>query len=209
MFQVTHGPLISQPEQWLLAFDPHTENRLARAVPGRFKHVRAFGYVPFLHVWLFLDPTFAGIEVWVAAKGEAADAMAAQWTRGCTVVLMPRRPHANQALALAASGWCVPVVKRLIGLQSGALRVDALFGDCLRQGGRLYGQQLSRTSDDDADHGQQRAGNAWRRLAHKLAGYDRGWHSGRADAANIHAAGHAFASCAAEPDAAHLHRADA
>lgn len=146
MISVEHGPLISQPGAWVLAFDPVAANRWIGALtPGRFKHVRAFGYVPFLHVWIFIDANFAGLEVQLAAEGAPADALAASWTRGCTMVVMQRRPHASRSLVTAASGWCVPTVKRLIGLRSSALRVDALFADCLRNGGTLYGQHVLST----------------------------------------------------------------
>src|SRR5690348_8565690 len=123
MIHAIPGPLISQPEQWILAFEPALPGqRWLNMIPGRFKHVRAYGYVPFLHVWVFVDATFAGLELRVAANGAAADAQAELWTRHCTIVLMPRRPHANRSVLLSASGWCVPAVKRLIGLKSSALR---------------------------------------------------------------------------------------
>lgn len=164
MIQAIHGPLISQPSHWVLCFDPVAATRwLARLTPGRFKHVRAFGYVPFLHVWIFLDPAIRGLDIWIAAEGEPADLMAAQWTRGCDVVIMPRGPAANCSIITAASGWCVPVIKRLIGLRSGALRPDALFADCLRNGGKLHGRQLVTTSDQPGADGDGRAadGRRW------------------------------------------------
>lgn len=154
MISLIHGPLIYKPEQWIVVFDPVAQNRVCRWLsPGRFKHVRAYGYVPFLHVWLFVDANLAGLELYVAAGGEPARAMAAEWTRGCTCVLMPRRPHANRSLVTAASGWCVPTVKRLIGLRSSALRCDALLADCLRNGGHMYGRPILTISPTDATAG--------------------------------------------------------
>lgn len=143
MITAIHGPLIYQPEQWVLVFDRKPANRwIGWLVWGEYKHVRAYGYVPFLHVWIFQTANLAGIEVWVAADGEPARAMIGQWTAGDTErMLMPRRPHANRSPFLALSGWCVPHVKRLIGLRSSALRPSSLFADCLRNGGRLYGNQ--------------------------------------------------------------------
>lgn len=154
MITLIHGPLIYKPEQWIVVFDPVAQNRVCRWLsPGRFKHVRAYGYVPFLHVWLFVDANLAGLELYVAADGDPARAMAAEWTRGCTRVLMPRREHANRSLRVAASGWCVPTVARLIGLRSSALRVDRLLADCLRNGGRMYGQPVLTFSPTDSDTG--------------------------------------------------------
>lgn len=146
MITVLHGPLISRPETWVLAFARTAASPWVRwLVWGRYKHVRAYGYVPFLHVWLFYDATFTGIEVIVAADGEAARAQIAGWIDGCDLVRMPRRPHANASPVLAMCGWCVPAIKRLIGLRCGALRPDALYEHCLRNGGVRYGKQPSRT----------------------------------------------------------------
>lgn len=146
MITAIQGPLIYQPEQWVLVFDRKPLNWwLGWLVWGKYKHVRAYGYVPFLHVWLFYDATFAGIEMWVAADGEPARAMIGKWIAGdTTLVLMPRRAHANRSTFTAMSGWCVPAVKRLIGLRSSALRASSLFADCMRpeNGGRLYGLPL-------------------------------------------------------------------
>ncbi len=137
MISLVDGPLISHPTHWVLAFSPVATNRwLGMLAWGRFKHVRAYGYVPFLHVWVFVDATVAGLEVILAAKGPAANRMIASWSEGCDLVVMPRQVHANRSLLTAASGWCVPVVKRLIGLRSGALRPDALLADCLAAHGK-------------------------------------------------------------------------
>jgi hypothetical protein len=189
MIQAIHGPLISQPQTWVLAFDPKADHWIARWTPGRYKHVRAYGYVPFLHVWLFVDANLKGIGIWVAAEGEAATAMAGEWARGCAIVLMPQRPPESGSVLVASSGWCVPFVKRLIGLRSGALRPDALFADCLRNGGTLYDQP--RLPPDSDDRGRR----GWRRAARWLA---------RRRAVGALGAGHAGAADAhpADPDRA-------
>lgn len=153
MITAIHGPLIYQPEQWVLVFDRRPARWwLGWLIPGKYKHVRAYGYVPFLHVWIFHDANLAGIEVWVAADGEPFRAMRAAWTAGdCDLMLMPRRQHASRSLFTAMSGWCVPHVKRLIGLRSSALRPSTLFADCLRNGGRLH--ELRRSSGPGANPG--------------------------------------------------------
>lgn len=157
MIQIDRGPLISHPTKWVLVFDEKAATHwVMRLVPGRYKHVRAYGYVPFLHVWLFVDANFSGIEIMVAADGEPANALAASWAAGCDLVVMPRRSHERRSLSLAASGWCVPVIKRLIGLNSGALRPDALFADCLQNGGQFHGQQQHTPSPSGDDDGSQR-----------------------------------------------------
>ncbi len=136
MITAITGPLISRPESWVLAFArTSTTWWVPWLVPGRYKHVRAYGYVPFLHVWLFFDTHFSGIDVIVAADGAAARAQIAVWIDGCDLVRMPWRAAGKSSLTLAMSGWCVPAVKRLIGLRGCALRPDALYEHCLRNGG--------------------------------------------------------------------------
>lgn len=155
MIHAIHGPLVYRPEQWVVVFEPaQPGHRWLNLVPGRYKHVRLYGYVPFLHVWLFVDPYLAGIEIHVAAHGAPADELADAWTRGCDIVVMPRREHMNRSVAAAGFGWCVPVVKRLIGLNSGALRPDSLFADCIANGGKRYELQHAHSLDDHGlDHG--------------------------------------------------------
>jgi hypothetical protein len=150
------GPLISHPGAWVVVFDPMATNWLARIIPGRFKHVRAFGYVPFLHVWIFYDANFAGIEIIIAKDGADSHEMIRLWSTGCECVLMPRRPHANESTAVSLSGWCVPAVARLIGLPCGALRPDGFLAHCLRNGGKsLNEQQRAIDAPADAAGGQR------------------------------------------------------
>jgi len=165
MIELTHGPLISQPGQWVVVFDPVATNRLVGwLTPGRFKHVRAYGYVPFLHVWLFVDANFAGIEIRLAAEGAAAEIMVAAWTDGCDLVLMPRFQHANRSLLAAGCGWCVPTVKRLIGLRSSALRPDALLADCLAHDGKFLRTYADAAGAAGSRH-RKRLGRRWWRSA--------------------------------------------
>lgn len=154
MIQAIEGPLIAHPLQWVIVFDPKAGNRWVQwLTPGRYKHVRAFGYVPFLHVWLFYDANLAGIEIVVAADGPSSRDMIAAWTAGCYCLMMPRVPHVGRSLTTAASGWCVPAVKRLIGLRCGALRPDALLADCLRNGGKPLNEHQRPSTSGGRDSG--------------------------------------------------------
>lgn len=103
---------------------------------GKYKHVRAFGYVPFLHVWVFFDPCWRnGIRIAVAADGVAANAMIGEWVEGADII---RIAQCESARGMPILGWCVPSVRRLIGIRSRALRPDTLYQDCLLAGGMLY-----------------------------------------------------------------------
>jgi hypothetical protein len=131
------GPLISQPVNWMLVFDREASCWWASAMAlGRFKHVRAFGYVPFLHVWVFFDPHLAGTEVVIAADGEPAQALIQRWIVNADVIRMPARRDGRRRMAVL--GFCVPTIKRLMGLRCGALRPDGLHRYCLRNGGERF-----------------------------------------------------------------------
>jgi hypothetical protein len=132
--RATLGPLISQPDNWLLIFERQAPSRFFDFVAfGKYKHVKACGYVPFLHVWTFFDPSWSGTELYVAEDGRPALYLMSQWIVEADVMRFPRK-HAPARLPPLA-GWCVPQIKRLIGLRSGALRPDTLWRDCLANGG--------------------------------------------------------------------------
>lgn len=161
MITAQHGPLISRPTHWIVVFDRRAgRNWISRLTLGKYKHVRAYGYVPFLHVWLFFDPNFSGIELLVAANGDAANMLASAWTNDCDVIVMPRSPHENRSATLALAGWCVPQIKRLLGLRCVAVTPDALFRRCLQHGGQLYARQPSHADHAGAAANGTGAGHA-------------------------------------------------
>lgn len=134
------------PLRWHLCFVGSADNWwVNRLIPGRFKHVRAFGFAPADCIWIFYDVTLAGTVLQVARdKTELADRLIAAWTSDATVlVIEPRR-----ASFAPAGWWCVPAMKHLVGVASGALLPDGLWRDCLRQGGRVLDEA---ESTDDAD----------------------------------------------------------
>lgn len=136
MIRAIEGPLIVQPRSWTLVFNREASSRWFGAlVPGRYKHVRAYAYVPFLHVWVFYDPDFRGTDIIVAADGEPAKRLIASWTVKADLMMM----RVTDARARPRIGfWCVPMIKSLIGLRSSALRPDGLWADCLANGGEPF-----------------------------------------------------------------------
>ncbi len=133
MIRAIEGPLIVEPETWTLAFDREASSWWAAALAlGHYKHVRAFAYVPFLHVWLFYDVHLGGTNLIVAADGEPAQRMIASWIVTSDLLRMRRR---ELTAALPVAGWCAPAIARLLGLQCVALRPDALYRYCLQNGG--------------------------------------------------------------------------
>lgn len=136
MITAVPGPLIVQPEYWTLVFNRKSATRWAGWLAlGRYKHVRAYAYVPFLHVWVFYDVRLGGTDIIVAADGEPANALISSWIQDADLVRMRRRPPSRRVPVL---GFCVPAIKRLLGIPCGALRVDALRAWCLANGGEPF-----------------------------------------------------------------------
>jgi hypothetical protein len=136
MITAIEGPLIVQPDSWTLVFDRRASTWWASWFAlGRHKHVRAYAYVPFLHVWVFFDPHLSGTDLIVAADGEAANRLIASWIVDADLVRMRRRATGRRP---AIVGWCVPSVKRLIGLRCVALRPSGFYRQCLKHGGEPF-----------------------------------------------------------------------
>ena len=136
MGRANTGPLIWRPQCWTLVFDRKASGRFMSAIAlGRYKHVRAFAYVPYLHAWVFYDPHIYGTDIILAAPGSPMRAQLEHWAGPSKSDLM-LMPVGARRLQPPVLGWCVPAIKRLIGLRSSALRPDALWRDCLRNGGK-------------------------------------------------------------------------
>ncbi len=136
MIRAVAGPLIVQPDTWTLVFNREAATWWASWLAlGRYKHVRAYAYVPFLHVWVFYDVNLAGTDIVIAADGEPASKMIESWIENADLLQMKRQGGARMRALPPLGAWCVPAVKRLLGLQCVALRPDALYRHCLRNGG--------------------------------------------------------------------------
>lgn len=132
MGEAIYGPKAFQPTVWTLCFERSAISWASHLALGRYKHVRAFGYVPFLHVWVFYDVGFRGASVVVAADGPDADSIIEFWSRTADLLsVLPAHPFVPR---LPVFGWCVPSIRRLIGFRGGALRPDAFYRQCLAQG---------------------------------------------------------------------------
>lgn len=124
------------PLCWVVIFRPTSENWLIRnLMPGRFKHVAACCHIAPFNLWVTYDVGLSGTKITVIPDGEQVATILAPWLDGCTLVLMTKAPKARTRLPLF--GWCAPSIARLIGLRCGALRPDALYRQCLRNGGTI------------------------------------------------------------------------
>ncbi len=112
-------------------------------MPGHFKHVAACAYLPDWKVWVTLDFGFDGTK-FTLVPDEQAETILAPWLHGCTLVSIRKRPARNSP---ALFGWCAPQVARLIGLR-GTLQPQALYRQCLANGGTIVGQGWTRHHAD-------------------------------------------------------------
>lgn len=94
-----------------------------------WQHVLCFGFDG--RSWIVIDPQWGGAEVFSIEPGKAFDAWVLELASRSEIFSLP---------AQDGSGWrglfCVGVVKRLIGLRSGALSPRGLRRDLLRAGAR-------------------------------------------------------------------------
>lgn len=128
------------PPVWVVVFQPHTENWFVQnLMPGRFKHVAACAHIAALGLWVTYDVGLHGTKIAVIPDGAAVVTILAPWLEGCTLVMMPKDRDARTRLPLF--GWCAPSIARLIGIRGITLRPDALYRQCLRNGGTVVDGQ--------------------------------------------------------------------
>lgn len=126
-----------EPLSWLLVFHRRcTIPIVNRLVIGEFKHVSAVGWVDAAQCWLFYDPTFTRTQILTIPDHLGAAAYCSVAV-GNAVLRMPVQERRGTA---RLGFWCVPAIKHLIGLRSGALRPDALWRDCLANGAEIVSQ---------------------------------------------------------------------
>ncbi|MCC7047195.1 MAG: hypothetical protein IT562_10820 [Alphaproteobacteria bacterium] len=125
----------AEPQYWTLVFNRTTTHRWARMLAcGRYKHVSAYAFLPAFRQWLFFDVHPHRTQIIVASDGRAALALIAERSQDADLMRI-RVQNGRSVLGGRVGFYCVPAVKHLIGLRSGALRPDALWRDCLKAGG--------------------------------------------------------------------------
>lgn len=123
---------------WLIAFyQETTRGWMQRFIPGRFKHVSAFGYQPMARTWLFVDSTLDRARMCLLPDGEEAQKALAEWTIGATVLKVAGRPFPPAAQLAFMPFCCTAMVRALVGLKGGALRPDRLYRQLLRENAEI------------------------------------------------------------------------
>lgn len=120
---------------WLVVFHTRSASRWVRwFVPGRFKHVSAFGYSAKARTWVFFDPTLACTKIILLPDGPAAEQKLAEATDGCAVLKIESRPSTTRFRPYLC---CTSMISHLLGLPGGALLPDWLWSQCLRNGAAI------------------------------------------------------------------------
>lgn len=126
-----------EPADWYVVFHEHSPKWWVRWLArGRFKHVSVFGIVKRSATWVFYDFHLDRARVYAIPDFDA-DIAIGHFIEGATVVRMARPIGREADVNLRLGWWCVPAVAHILGIRSCALRPDALFRQCLAQGGEL------------------------------------------------------------------------
>lgn len=154
MITAISGPLVVEPEWWTVVFHREAATRWASWLAwGKYKHVSAYAYVPFLHVWVFFDVNMCGSHIVVAADGAPAEALIQTVIAGADLVKIRRRIAGRDPVIPPLAGWCVPSIRRLLGVPGSALRPDAFLRDCLAHGGVPFETDHDHSEISAAGHG--------------------------------------------------------
>ena len=130
-----------EPTDWYVVFDPWSPQRWIRWLAwGRYKHVACFGFISRAQTWVFYDFHLDRSRIFVVGDHEA-DILIGHYSTGKTVVRMAKPLGREFEVNLALGGWCVPAVAHIVGLRTCALRPDALFRQCLANGGEIMGRE--------------------------------------------------------------------
>lgn len=135
---IVFDPGAGDPAYWFVCFCKSAGNAWVERLPiGKYKHVKAFGCVQAINTWVFFDPALDRTSIEVA-RGADAERLMNGWLADADVVKV--RAVKRKLLLPRFGGWCVPAVKHLTGIRSSALRPDALYDDCLRNGAEVVSQ---------------------------------------------------------------------
>lgn len=128
-----------EPMVWNVVFNREAASGWARFVPGRYKHVRAYAFIPATRTWLFYDVSFSGTAI--AAIPDGPDAIDAIYSfigpEGVSDIVAMRRLPARRR-RFPWSNWCTPALRHLLNLPGSALLPDSFHRECLANGGTPF-----------------------------------------------------------------------
>lgn len=122
--------------RWFVVFSETVPSPAFRyLIPGKFKHVMAFGYSPEARTWLFSDPAYTGAE-YALVPDHLASMVIARFVGNGTVIRIDAKPFLGPNLRIISC--CTSTIRHTLGLSGwGLLSLipDQLYRDCLRAGG--------------------------------------------------------------------------
>ncbi len=137
---------IGTPTRWLLVFDRQASSWWADLVAmGRYKHVRAFGWVAASDAWIFYDVQF-GRTILSVARGDGARRLMLEWCGDADVLVVSNPGQKVHLLTrFPVPLLCTTSIAHLIGLPGRALRPDALYRKAIRNGAIRIGRTKGTT----------------------------------------------------------------
>lgn len=124
------------PEVWNVVFNREAASGWAKWVPGRYKHVRAYAFIPQTRTWLFYDVSFSGTEISAIPHGPDSYDKIFEFIgpQGASDIVAVRRLPERKRM-FPWSNWCTAALRHLLHLPGSALSPSAFYRDCLDNGG--------------------------------------------------------------------------
>lgn len=135
-----------EPLTWLVVFQSKSSMWwINRFVPGRFKHVVAAGWVEASKVWIFYEVYWGRTSVQAMPEAEGTAYFGRLMGADPDAAVLRVEAREARPACFRLGFWCVPAVKHLVGLRSGALRPDRLWRDCIASGAEIVHDRSKRT----------------------------------------------------------------
>jgi len=133
---------------WFLAFHKKCLSPFwQRVIPGKYKHVNAFGWSERAQVWVYYDCGFHGTRVIVCPPGPKADQQLERWMAGADVLRVSQKLKRERPIyAFRFFHLCTTAMRHLCDISGGALLPDGLWVDCLRENAKVIFHDDSRSS---------------------------------------------------------------
>lgn len=126
-----------EPDEWFIVFHRDSDKWWVRwLAAGHFKHVSAFGFNTNTQTWTFFSFLTGRLRVLTVSDRQANRLLAFYGEQGA-IVRMPAPAFDDQTFRPKFAFTCVSTMAHLVGLPGCALRPDALYRQCLRNGGSI------------------------------------------------------------------------
>lgn len=141
-------PISLRVDTWFVCFKRRSPTWFFQTfVPGRYKHVAAYGWVPGQDLFVFFEAAINNVALCVAPSNACAPLQDAM-LRDATVVEF-KADHAARRFWQPVM-TCTSAVAQIIGTKSRALRPGRLLADLLAEGGEIILEAPSGKSSEPA-----------------------------------------------------------